>query len=185
MFAQQLHRASVIAALVAGFVGTGCGAGKYGFARTYEPLLSEKGPLEKAQDLPYEQVRRAPYDYKQTEITWFGVVTKMSDLPDGRVHLRLAVRAHQARHLCRDEYSDSCRVTVSESSAGEFSARLSLPKAEREGPERVSPGSLLKIYGIPTGDYDERGDPVIEVSYHRHWPRGFYVTTAQRGAMKR
>ena len=186
MVGQQLRRASLLAALAVSCLGSGChGPGKYGFARTYEPLLSEKGPLEQAQDLPYEQVKRAPYNYKTTKITWFGVVTKLSDLPDGRVQLRLAVRAHQARHLCRNDFADSWRVTVSEASAGEFSARLALQKSEREGEERVAIGSLLKVYGIPTGDYDEHGDPMIEVSYHRHWPRGYYVTTAQRGTMKR
>ena len=162
-----------------------CGRGGYGHTRTYEPLLSEKPHFERAQELSYEQVKRAPYDFKTTEIAWFGVVDKIEALPDARTELRLSFRTHQARHLCKDEYQDSCRVTVSESSVGRFSARLTLSDAEKNSDQRVWVGSLMKLYGTPTGDYDERGDPVLEVTYHRHWPRGTYVTTAQRRAMKR
>jgi hypothetical protein len=148
-------------------------------------LLSEKGHLERAQQLPYEQVKVTPYQFRSTEIAWFGVVTDVSDLDDKRTALRLSFRVHQARHLCQDEYQDSCRVTVAENSPGQFSARLTLANSEKSGKERVWVGSLLKVYGQPTGDYDEHGDPVIEVAYYRHWPRGYYVTTAQRNAMKR
>lgn len=162
-----------------------CGGGVYGFSRTYEPLISERSHLERAQELPLEDVRKAPYDFKNVEVAWFGVVTSIHELPDKRTELYLAGRTHQARHLCKDEYADSCRLTVSESSTGNFVARLKLNEDEKSGKTRVWVGSLLKIYGRPTGDYDERGDPVIETTYHRHWPRGYYVTTAQRGAMTR
>jgi hypothetical protein len=163
----------------------GCGGGQYGFSRTYEPLITERPHLEKAQELPLEDVRKAPYDYKNVEVAWFGVVQSIHDLEDGRSELFLAARVHQARHLCKDEYQDSCRITVSESSPGSFVARLKLKGEERTGKERVWVGSLLKIYGTPTGDYDERGDPIVDTSYYRHWPRGFYVTTAQRSGMTR
>jgi len=183
---QRLRSVRTWLGLISLWVLTACGgAGPYGFARTYEPLLSEKGHLDQAQQLPYEQVKAAPYQFRKIEIAWFGVVTELSELADKRTALRLSFRVHPARHLCRDEYQDSCRVTVAESSPGEFVARLTLSAAEKAGKERVWVGSLLKVYGTPTGDYDERGNPVIEVTYHRHWPRGFYVTTAQRKAMKR
>jgi hypothetical protein len=163
----------------------GCGGGQYGFSRTYEPLITERPHLEKAQELPLEDVRKAPYDYKTVEVAWFGVVQSIHELEDGRTELYLAARVHQARHLCRDEYQDSCRITVSESSPGNFVARLKLKGEERTGKERVWVGSLFKIYGTPTGDYDEKGDPVLDTAYYRHWPRGFYVTTAQRSGMTR
>jgi hypothetical protein len=163
----------------------GCGGGQYGFSRTYEPLITERPHLEKAQELPIEDVRKAPYDYKTVEVAWFGVVQSIHDLEDGRTELFLAARVHQARHLCKDEYQDSCRITVSESSPGNFVARLKLKGEERTGKERIWVGSLLKIYGTPTGDYDQKGDPVLDTAYYRHWPRGFYVTTAQRSGMTR
>lgn len=165
---------------------TACGAGgQYGYTRTYEPLMSEKGHFEQAQELPYEQVKTTPHDYKTTEVTWFGVVDNLTDLPDGQTELTLEVRTHQTRHLCQDEYEDSCRLTVSQTTTGKFIARLKLKPEERAGKDRVWVGSLLKVYGRPTGDYDKAGDPILEVTYYRHWPRGTYVTTAQRGAMKR
>jgi len=161
------------------------GAGPYGYARTYEPLLSERTHFDRAQEQPYEQVKRAPYDYKTIELAWFGVVDELAPLQDGRTQIVLEVRTQQARNLCRDEYQDSCRMTVSESSPGKFVARVQLSDAEKSGKERVWVGSLLKVYGTPTGDYDEHGNPVLEASYYRHWPSGYYVTTAQRGAMRR
>jgi hypothetical protein len=147
--------------------------------------MSEKRHFEQAQQRPYEEIKAAPYDYRNTEIAWFGVVTEIAELADRRSQLRLSFRVHQARHLCRDEFQDSCRVTVSEQSPGDFTARLKLREGEKDGQERVWIGSLLVVYGKPTGDYDDRGDPVIEATFHRHWPRGYYVTTAQRGAMRR
>ncbi len=177
-------RALALAALGSWFLAA-CGAGPYGFSRTYEPLMSERGHFDSAQELPYEDVKRAPYDYKQTEIAWFGVVTGVKEQPDGHTLLKLSYRVHQARHLCSDEYQDSCRLTVSESSPGEFVARVKLHDNEKSGKERVWPGSLMKIYGKPTGDVEEGGEPVIDTIYHRHWPHGYYVTTAQRAAMKR
>lgn len=173
-----------MAVLLSSLAGCG-GAGPYNYARTYEPLISERGHLERAQEIPYERVKSVPHDYKETELAWFGVVSAAHDLPDGRAQLKLAARTHQARHLCRDEYQDSCRLTVSESSPGEFTVRVALKPDEKQGKERVWVGSLLKVYGKPTGESDEQGDPVIEPAYYRHWPRGYYVTTAQRGAMKR
>lgn len=174
-----------LAGLLACLLASCHGAGPYGYARTYEPLLSERTHFDDAQEQPYEQVKRAPYDYKQTEIAWFGVVDDVTQLPDGRSQVVLGIRTQQARNLCRDEYQDSCRMTVSETSPGKFVARIALSEAEKTGKERVGEGSLLKVYGRPTGDYDERGDPVLEATYHRHWPRGYFVTTAQRGAMRR
>ena len=165
---------------------TACGAGgQYGYTRTYEPLLSEKGHFEQAQELPYEQVKTAPYDYKNTEVAWFGVVDGLSDLPDAHTQLQLEVRTHQARHLCRDEYEDSCRLTVSQTTTGKFVVRLKLKPDEKKGKDRVWVGSLFKVYGRPTGDYDEAGNPILDVTYYRHWPHGTYVTTAQRSAMTR
>ncbi|HEX5656366.1 MAG TPA: hypothetical protein VFX59_04190, partial [Polyangiales bacterium] len=79
---------------VAGFVlwVSACGGGQYGFSRTYEPLITERPHLEKAQELPLEDVRKAPYDFKTVEVAWFGVVQSIHELEDGRSELFLAAR---------------------------------------------------------------------------------------------
>jgi len=91
----------------------------------------------------------------------------------------------QPRNLCADERSSSCRVTVSERSGGEFSALISLRPGDQSGPNRLWTGSLVRVYGTPTGDLDEDGGPVMRVDYYRHWPRSQYVTTASSGRMRR
>lgn len=176
------HRAACFALLAA----LGCGAGgPYNFARGYEPLSSEKPYYGAAQTASYEDVKRDPNAYRHAQLAWFGVVTGMRQLDDGRVRLGLSLRAHQPRHLCADESRRSCRVTVSEKDLGSFSVELALTPGETEGKERVWQGSLLKVYGSATGEYDDEGGPLLTARYHRHWPRGYYVTTAQREAMRR
>lgn len=164
----------------------GCaGAGPYGFSRTYEPLPSEQRHFEDAHQLSYQDVIREPNAYKNEEVSWFGVVQEVRSLPDGRARVLLTLRTHQPRHLCANESRSSCRVTVSEAQMGPFTAELKLNEEEQRGKDRVWVGSLLKIYGKPTGEYDKDSGPVFDVVYHRHWPRGTYVTTAQRSGMRR
>lgn len=162
-----------------------CRAGPHGFARTYKPLAGEQHHFEDAQQLTYQDVVRSPHAYKNVEVGWFGVVSEMQRQPGGKMRLILSLRAHQARHLCSEESSSSCRVTVSATSLGTFHVDVALKPSELEGKERVWQGSLLKIYGIPTGEYDDDLGPRLDVKYYRHWPRGYYVTTAQRTEMRR
>jgi hypothetical protein len=161
------------------------GGGPYGYARTYQPLKDEKTHYNNAQTATYEEVKRDPNGYQDAEVAWFGVVRSVGELPDGRARVSLSLRAHQERHLCADERASSCRVTVSERDLGPFSAELVLRPEERHGQDRLWVGSLVKVYGHPTGEYDEDGGPVLRATYHRHFPRGTYVTTAQRAGMRR
>lgn len=166
--------------------GSGCGASNpYNFARSYKPLGPEKSHFKasKAQ-VSLEQVKRDPNGFRDTELGWFGVVTGMSDRSDGKSRLTLSLRSHQSRHLCRDEAPDSCRVTVSEKDLGTFTIDVQLDDSLAKD-QRVWFGSLLRVYGHPSGEYDDEGGPQIDVTYYRHFPRGTYVTTASRGGMRR
>jgi hypothetical protein len=163
-----------------------CGAGPYSFSRSYVPLGAEEPHYEATQQyVSFEDVQRDPNGFKDKELGWFGVVTGYSDLPDGRQRLALSLRAHQARHLCSDRSDDSCRVTVAERSLGSFVIEVKLRPEELVGRDRVWIGSLLKVYGNATGELDEDGAAILTVKHYRHFPRGTYVTTAQRGAMRR
>lgn len=164
----------------------GCGGGgAYNFARNYDPLRAEKAFAEKATRASFEDVRRDPNGFADKTVAWFGVVKEYADLRRGGVRLVLSQRLHQARHLCKDERSSSCRVTVSEKSMGDFTIDMQLTPEQKEGKERIWFASLLKIYGSPTGEYDADGNPVLKVEFFRHWPRGYYVTTAARTYMRR
>jgi hypothetical protein len=177
-------RAPLVAALFACSLAA-CGGGQYGFARTYSPLASEQTHFDQAEEATYQDLLRDPRRFEKTEVGWFGTVDSVAQAPDGRARLTLKLRAHQARHLCSDDSRSSCRVTVSEAQLGVFTVDIALKPEEINGKERIWVGSLLKVYGTHSGEYSEETGPVLKVSYYRHWPRGFYVTTAARGSMRR
>jgi len=180
------HVFVVAMAVAVGTVACG-GSNPYGFARDYQPDSKEEPYYERAENVVYEEVRRDPELLRGKLLGWFGVVTAVEQKPGPNTRARVALdlRFHQQRHLCENQSQDSCRVTVSERSGGPFSALIVLRPEDSEGTNRVNAGSLLKIYGIPTGDYDEQGGPVIETRFYRHWPSGTYVTTAWRDSMRR
>ena len=163
-----------------------CGGPQYGYTREYEPLSAEEDLYEKAETASYEELRRDPNAYARRLVGWFGVVTEAkTDPATGVTRATMELRFHQKRHLCADQFESSCRVTVSEKSAGPFTAVIALRPEDTEGKDRVYRGSLLKVYGLADGDFDDQGGPVIRAQYYRHWPRGTYVTTASTGVMRR
>ena len=57
-----------------------------------------------------------------------------------------------------------------------------LEPEDKTGRDRLYAGSLVKVYGHVTPEYDDRGGPIVKADYYRHWPRGNYVTTTARVA---
>jgi hypothetical protein len=165
--------------------GSACGGNNYGYAREYEPRSDEADYYEKAQDVSYEEVRRDPAAFQQRLIGWFGVVSGVKRTPDGTVTVALDMRFHQPRHLCSDQFESSCRVTISEREGGPFSTTLRLRSEDESGPGRLNVGSLVKVYGTVTGEFDSRGGPLIRAAYYRQWPHGTYVSTSGRVTMRR
>jgi hypothetical protein len=164
----------------------GCGGNPYGYAPEYVPLSDEEAYDERGLAHGYEDVRRDPVKYKDKLIAWFGVVQDVQPVPGkDQVKVAMELRFHQERHLCSDQFDDSCRVTISEKPGGPFSAIISLRPDDRAGRDRVHSGSLLKIYGKALPDYDERGGPLLATDYYRHWPLGTYVNTARSANMRR
>jgi hypothetical protein len=159
--------------------------GPYGFDRVYRPLAAEQGHLDQAEQLTYQDVLREPNAYQNVEIAWFGVITAVGPAKGGVTSVSLQLRAHQARHLCRDDSRASCRVTVGQTDLGAFTALVTLRPEDTEGRKRVGPGGLLKIYGAPSAERDGDNVPVLVASYYRYWPIGSYVTTAARSSMLR
>jgi hypothetical protein len=99
----------------------------------------------------------------------------------------MSLRAHSERHLCLDETSGSCRVTVSERDQGTFVIETEVPADLRAGGrEGLGRGSLLRVYGYSTGEpLSSDATPELRTVHVRHWPRGYFVTTASRGRMRR
>lgn len=181
-----MFRPSIPVALVTFLLAAGCGANLYGYARQYEPLEDEAPLLAQAIQPPFVDLQRDPASFQGRLIGWFGVVREVVPQDDGTVLVRMSQRAHVERHLCSDRSDSSCRVTVSERHAGDFSVRVRLhPGADCEGENRVQRESLLRVYGYPTGDYDVNGGPFLGVEYYRHWPRGQYVDTTSQYTMRR
>ena len=162
-----------------------CGGDRYGHDREYVPAADEEQYFESVTEVSYEEVRREPQAFSGRTLGWFGVVSAVEKLPSGEIKVALELRFHQPRHLCSDKSDSSCRVTVSEREGGPFSTTLTLAREDQSGPEKLNVGSLVKVYGAPTGEYDDRGGPMLKTSYYRHWPHGAYVTTTGSVTMRR
>jgi hypothetical protein len=163
-----------------------CGGNPYGYAPEYVPLSDEEAYSEKGLELSYEEVRRDPMSHATELVAWFGIVDNVQKLgKTGEVRLALTLRFHQARHLCTDQFDSSCRVTISDKESGPFSALLTLRPEDQGGRDGVHAGSLVKVYGHVTPDYDDRGGPILKGDYYRQWGLGNFVTTGRAGNMKR
>lgn len=163
-----------------------CGGNPYGYAPEYAPLSEEDDYYDEGLALSYEEVRRDPLGHREQLIGWFGVVQQVEPAAaSGEVRVAMDLRFHQPRHLCTSQFDDSCRVTISDKTGGPFSAIVTLRPEDREGRDRLYAGSLLKVYGNVTSDYDDRGGPILKAAYYRHWPRGHYVTTRRAVNMRR
>ena len=164
----------------------GCASNPYGYAPEYVPLSEEESYNEKGLELTYEEVRRDPEGQKGHLVAWFGTVDSVKPMGNsGDTEVAMTLHFHQERHLCSDQFDSSCRVTISDKASGPFSARLKLHAEDRSGRDGVHSGSLLKIYGNPLPEYDERGGPILKAEYYRHWPFGTYVNTRHSGNMRR
>ena len=163
----------------------GCASNPYSFGREYRPSDDEESYFGHTVDVSYEEVRRDPQAFKGKLLGWFGVVNKMAPQAGGATRFSLDLRFHQPRHLCSDEFESSCRVTISDRDGGPFSTAFIVRGVDREGAERLNVGSLVKIYGTPTGDFDDRGGPILNTEFYRQWPSGAYVTTIGKSAMRR
>lgn len=173
--------------LVLALFACGChSAGQYGFARTYEPLGDEEDAQKGAKDYDPVMVQRAPDDWKGKTVSVYGVVKVRNPGPGGTSDITLSVRTLEPRNLCDTADEDTCRVTVSDREHAIVHALVKLEDDDDIGKNSVGPGSLVRIIGkIRDTVEPSDGSPVIRSSYHRHWPRNFYVTTADRDHMRR
>jgi len=75
---------------------------------------------------------------------------------------------------------------VSEHEHAVVHATIKLASEDDIGAHSVGPGSLLRVIGKLSDEVDpDDGSPVLRASYYRHWPRNFFVTTADAAHMQR
>jgi len=164
----------------------GChSAGLYGHARTYAPLSDEADAAQHAK--PYDPVmaQRMPEQWKGKPVSLFGVVKRRNPGPGGAADLTLSVRTLEPRNLCSNSSEDSCRVTVSDHEYAVIHALAKLRTDDNIGKNSVGIGSLVRVIGVIGDEVDASdGTPVLRATYYRHWPRDFYVTTADRATMR-
>ena len=169
------------------FLLLGChSAGPYGFSRNYQPLSAEESAVDGAREYDPVMAERDKEDWKKNTTSLFGVVKSRTSAQDGGAYLTLSMRTLSDRNLCDDFDEDTCRVTVSEHEHATVHATLKLSSEDDIGQFSVGKGSLVRIVGKLTDEVDaDDGGPVFRVSYYRHWPRHYFVTTADSAQMHR
>jgi hypothetical protein len=166
-------------------ISTGChSAGPYGFARSYQPLSAEQDAMEGAREFDPVMAERDKDEWKKSTVSLFGIVKARSSAKDGGAYLTLSMRTLSARNLCDDFDEGTCRVTVSEHEHATIHAIAKLSSEDEVGEHSLGKGSLVRVVGKLTDEVDpDDGASVLRVSYYRHWPRHFYVTTAMAPGM--
>lgn len=172
--------------VLVGLFLSACGsAGPYGHARTYSALSDEESAADGATDYDPVMAKRSPEKWKGKPVSAFGIVVARSSGPGGASEVKLSLRNLETRNLCESSDDDTCRVTVSEHEHAVIHAMLHLRAEDDLGEHSLGPGSLVRVIGVLADAVDPSdGEPVIEAKYYRHWPRGFYVTTADRKFMR-
>lgn len=168
------------------FLASGChSAGMYGHSRVYSPLGDEESAAKGAKDYDPVMAQRAPDQWKGKAVALFGVVKSREAGPAGTADLKLSVRTLEARNLCESGDEDSCRVTVSDREYAVVHALVKLTGEDDIGNLSVGVSSLLRIVGTISDNVDPNdGTPVLKATYYRHWPRNYFVTTADREHMR-
>jgi hypothetical protein len=173
-----------------------CGPGPYGFSRYYVPGEPEEAFHKQAREYPYGIVAANPDRYRDQLIAWFGIVQRIEQTKDGKYQIRFSYNRHKERHLCAEQSSSSCRVTVHFKPTGYFSARLQLRAEDvKPGLDKIQTGTLMRLFGRVRCsereegqlqcDYDEEGGLILEAVHYRQWPVRYYATTRAAAALRR
>ncbi len=182
--ASALPRAFLGAALCAA-IGACHSAGPYGHSPVYAPAGDEEGVVAKATEYDPVMAQRMPEKWKGKSVSVFGVVQKRAEGSGGAAMVKLSVRTLEPRNVCDSSDDDTCRVTVSDREYAVLHVLLTLGAEDDIGEHSVGAGSMVRVVGTLGDDVGEDGSPVMRASWYRHWPRGFYVTSAAREHMRR
>jgi hypothetical protein len=168
-------------------LAAGCHSpGQYGYSRAYSPLDEEESAAAKAREFDPVMVQRSPEQWKGKPVSLFGVVKSRGAGPGGMADLTLSLRRLEPRNLCESDDESSCRVTVADREHGIVHVLAKLSGEDDIGKLSVGAGSLVRVVGVIGDEVSPtEGAAVIRAEYYRHWPRNYYVTTADRAHMRR
>jgi hypothetical protein len=177
----------LVAASMLSLALVACGsAGQYGHSPVYAPLGDEEAAAAGAKEYDPVMAKRSPDQWRGKTVSVFGIVVGRSAGSGGNAAVKLSVRTLEPRNLCDSSDDDSCRVTVSEHEHAVVHALLRLSTEDDLGEHSVGARSLIRVIGTITDEVDPSdGEPVLQAKFYRHWPRGYYVTTADRKYMRR
>ncbi|MEJ7728988.1 MAG: hypothetical protein WKG00_07225 [Polyangiaceae bacterium] len=166
----------------------GCGTGPYGYSRAYQPLDAEAAAANGATEYDPVMAQRQPEEWLRKKVTLFGVVEARAD-KGGATELTLSVRKLEGRNACETSADDSCRTTVGDHEFAVLRARITMATAaDASGPESIGFGSLVRVVGsivAQRATEPASGPQVLDATYYRHWPRGYYRTTADKSVLRR
>jgi hypothetical protein len=164
----------------------GCGsAGPYGHSQVYSPLDEESNAMEGTLEFDPVMAKRSPEKWKGKTVSLFGVVVARTPGTGGNAEVKLSVRTLETRNLCDSPDEDTCRVTVSDREYAVVHALLHLSTEDDIGEHSMGMQSLVRVIGTLSDAVDPSdGEPILVAKYYRHWPRGYYVTTAARALMR-
>jgi hypothetical protein len=160
--------------------------GQYGYSRAYSPLDEEQAAAAKAKEYDPVMVQRSPDAWKGKPVSLFGVVKSRAAGPGGTTDLTLSLRRLEPRNLCESDDESSCRVTVADREHGVVHVLAKLEDVDDIGKLSIGAGSLVRVVGVIGDEVSPaEGSAVIRAEYYRHWPRNYYVTTADRTHLRR
>lgn len=175
-------------AALLGVAGACSSPGPFGFAQLYSPLDVEEQATSGSVPFDPSAARRKPDAWRNRLVAAFGVVleTTKSQNPEA-TRVLLSVRGLQPRNLCDGPDDETCRVTVTDTEFAKLWAEIPLAKVapQRNPPDRVQPGSLLRVVGKLEPAPDAAEPPLVHADFARHWPSQMYVTTSARESMRR
>jgi hypothetical protein len=178
--------ARVLAVAMSGAaLSSGCGAGAYGYSRTYAPLDPERAAMDGAHDYDPVMAKRDPELWKVRKVAVFGVVERRDDRAGG-ASLLLSVRTLESRNACESSDESSCRTTVSDREDDKLRAQVTFAQPQdKDGAESIGVGSLVRVVGKLGAPDATDARPVLTASYYRHWPRGYWRGSGAKSVLRR
>lgn len=163
---------------------TACGgAGRWGHSRTYTPTKDEKPAIEGARELDAPMATLKPEAWRGQKVKFFMVVAERKPGPGGAAYLTGKQHTLNEINGCDNKFDDdSCRVTIKPTGHDTVHAVVRLGSDDDVGELRVGSGSLVRVVGTISDATDpDDGKLVIQASWYRSWPIGYY---AKEGDLK-